>query len=164
MGRLIEISMLKALALSQISVRGQAKVDTDETLDPLSRALTLAEPERYVRIFVDEGAPMARLLYQAAAHGITPEYTGRLLAFFPEVDSARPKCSPIEMVEPLSTREVEVLGLIAEGHSNQEIAAKLHLSLNTVKVHCSNIYGKLGVKSRTQAVAKAKTVGILPSS
>jgi ATP/maltotriose-dependent transcriptional regulator MalT len=68
------------------------------------------------------------------------------------------------MVEPLSARELEVLGLIAEGHSNREIAAKLFLSLNTVKVHCSHIYGKLGVKSRTQAVAKAETLGILPSN
>ncbi len=62
----------------------------------------------------------------------------------------------------MSARELEVLGLIAEGHSNQEFAAKLHLSLNTVKVHSSNIYGKLGVNSRTQAVAKAKVLGILP--
>ncbi len=65
------------------------------------------------------------------------------------------------MIEPLSARELEVLGLIAEGLSNREIAAKLYLSLNTVKVHSSNIYGKLGVNSRTQALAKAKTLGIL---
>jgi LuxR family maltose regulon positive regulatory protein len=67
------------------------------------------------------------------------------------------------MVEPLSARELEVRGLISEGHSNRELAAKLHLSLNTVKAHSSNIYGKLGVNSRTQAVAKAKILGILPS-
>ena len=85
-----------------------------------------------------------------------------LLAAFPDVVAAKPDRPPPEMVEPLSARELEVLGLIAQGHSNREIAAKLYLSLNTAKVHCSNIYGKLGVKSRTQAVAKAKTLGILP--
>lgn len=164
MGRVIEISMLQALALSQIPVNGQAQVDTDEALDTLNRALALAEPEGYVRMFVDEGAPMARLLYQAVARGIKPEYAGLLLAVFPEVDSGQPMHPSVEIVEPLSAREVEVLEHIAEGLSNKEIAVKLHISLNTVKVHCSNIYGKLGVKSRTQAVAKAKTVGILPSS
>jgi LuxR family maltose regulon positive regulatory protein len=164
MGRVMEVLMLQALTLSQKSVKGQARGGADNALDALSRALTLAEPEGYVRMFVDEGAPMARLLYEAVAHGIKPEYTGRLLAAFPAVDAAQPKLSPSEMVEPLSSRELEVLGLIAEGHSNQEIAAKLHLSLNTVKVHSSNIYSKLGVNSRTQAVAKAKTLGILTLS
>ena len=153
--------MLQALALSQNPARDQVWGDTDQALDTLSRALALAQPEGYVRMFVDEGAPMARLLYEAASRGITPEYAGRLLAAFPDVDAVQPKPSPTEMVEPLSARELEVLGLIAEGHSNQEIAAKLYLSLNTVKVHSSNIYGKLGVNSRTQAVAKAKTLDIL---
>jgi LuxR family maltose regulon positive regulatory protein len=164
MGRVMEISMLQALGL-------QGRGDTDEALAALGRALALAEPESYVRTFVDEGAPMARLLYEAAARGIAPEYAGRLLAAFPDVDSAldssevkpQSKRPPTEMVEPLSGRELEVLGLIAEGLSNQEIAVKLHLSLNTVKVHSSNIYGKLGVNNRTRAVAKAKTLAILPS-
>jgi LuxR family maltose regulon positive regulatory protein len=164
MGRVMEILMLQALALSQNPARGQGWGDSDEALDPLSRALTLAEPEDYVRMFVDEGEPMARLLYEAAAHGITLDYTGRLLAAFPDVDAAQPKHPSVEMIELLSAREIEVLGLIAEGLSNQEIAAKLYLSPNTVKVHSSNIYGKLGVNSRTQAVAKAKTLGILMPS
>jgi LuxR family maltose regulon positive regulatory protein len=162
MGRVLEVSMLQALALSQIPVRGQGWGDTDEALGTLRRALTLAEPEGYVRMFVDEGAPMARLLYEAAARGITPEYAGRLLVAFPDVDAAQPKGPSTEMIEPLSARELEVLGLIAEGLSNREIAAKLYVSPNTVKVHSSNIYGKLGVNSRTQAVAKAKALGILP--
>jgi LuxR family maltose regulon positive regulatory protein len=161
MGRVMEVLMLQALTLSQNPVRGQGWGDTDEALDTLGRALALAKPEGYVRMFADEGAPMARLLYECAARGIAPEYAGQLLTAFAEVDPAKPKGPHSEMVEPLSTREVEVLELIAEGHSNQEIAAKLHLSLNTVKVHSSNIYGKLGVNSRTQAVAKAKTLGIL---
>jgi LuxR family maltose regulon positive regulatory protein len=162
MGRVIEISMLQALALSQIPVQEPAQGETSLALAALMRALVLAEPEGYVRMFVDEGEPMARLLYEALAHGIAPEYVGRLLAAFPEVVPAQPKHP--EMVEPLSARELEVLGLIAKGHSNQEIATKLFLSLNTVKVHCSHIYGKLGVKSRTQAVAKGETLGILPSN
>ena len=161
MGRVMEVLMLQALTLSQNPVRGQGWGDTDEALDTLSRALALAKPEGYVRMFADEGAPMARLLYECAARGIAPEYAGQLLTAFAEVDPAQPKGSHSEMVEPLSARELEVLALIAEGHSNQEIAAKLHLSLNTVKVHSSNIYGKLGVNSRIQAVAKAKTLGIL---
>jgi LuxR family maltose regulon positive regulatory protein len=160
MGRVIEISMLQALALSEIH---DEETETNQALASLERALVLAEPEGYVRMFVDEGEPMARLLYEAASQGIAPDYAGRLLAAFPDVLSAQPKRPPPEMVEPLSARELEVLGLIAEGLSNQEIAAKLFISLNTVKVHSSHIYGKLGVKSRTQAVAKAETLGILPS-
>ncbi len=164
MGRVIEILMLQALALSQTPVEGTARGETNPALIALERALVLAEPEGYVRMFVDEGEPMARLLYEVASWGIAPEYAGQLLAAFPDVVSAQPKRPPPEMVEPLSSREIEVLGLIAEGHSNQEIAARLFVSLNTVKVHCSHIYGKLGVKSRTQAVAKAETLGILPSN
>jgi LuxR family maltose regulon positive regulatory protein len=161
MGRVIEISMLQALAISQIPIRGWGK---DEALAALEPALELAEPEGYVRTFVDEGEPMAHLLYDAAARGIAPEYTGRLLAAYPDDVPAQPKSPPDDMIEPLTARELEVLGLIIEGRSNREIAAELYLSLNTVKVHCSNIYGKLGVKSRTQAAAKAKTLGILPSN
>ncbi|MGD8753765.1 MAG: LuxR C-terminal-related transcriptional regulator [Anaerolineales bacterium] len=162
MGRVMEISMLQALALSQLPIRGQVQGENDEALDTLGRALALAEPEGYVRMFVDEGEPMARLLYEAATRGIAPKYVGQLLAAFPNVDSAKPKYLPTEMIEPLSARELEVLELIAEGLTNGEIAAQLHISLNTVKVHSSNIYGKLGVNSRTQAAAKARTLSILP--
>ena len=160
MGLVIEISILQALALSQIPVRGRRQDDALAVLEP---ALELAEPEGYVRMFVDEGEPMARLLYDAAARGIAPDYAGRLLAAFPDVSPAQPKRPPDDMIEPLSARELEVLSLLAEGLTNQEIAAKLHLSLNTVKVHCSNIYGKLGVNSRMQATAKARSLGILVS-
>ena len=164
MGLVIEISMLQALALSQIPVRGPGQDETDVALAMLEPALELAEPEGYVRTFVDEGEPMARLLYVAAARGIAPQYAGRLLAAFSDVVPAQSKRPADDMIEPLTARELEVLGLIAGGRSNQEIAAELYISLNTVKVHCSNIYGKLGVKSRTQAAAKAETLGILPSN
>jgi LuxR family maltose regulon positive regulatory protein len=160
-GMVIEIHVLRALAL-------QAQSDVAQAMTALERALSLAEPGGYVRIFVDEGPPMARLLCQAAARGIAPEYTGRLLAAFPDsefepaVSSKTQKLKP-QMVEPLSERELEVLQLIAEGFSNREIAQKLFLSVSTVKVHTYNIYSKLGVHSRTQAVAKARALGVLPS-
>ena len=100
---------------------------------------------------------------------IAPDYARRLLAAFPvaEPEQAVPprtRASSDEMVEPLSERELEVLELIAEGLTNREIASRLFLSLNTVKAHTRNIYGKLGVRSRTQAVARARTLGILPST
>ena len=107
---------------------------------------------------------MAQLLYEAAARGIAPEYVGRLLAAFPESEFEPPSEVPkpqAGLVEPLSAREIEVLQLVAEGLSNREIAQRLFISPATVKVHNRNIYGKLGVNSRTQAIARARTLGIL---
>ena len=136
-----------------------------QALAALKRALSLAEPGGLVHVFVEKGAPMAQLLYQAAARGLKPEYAGRLLASFPTSEAPEPfQEAPAEraaMVEPLSEREIEVLQLIAEGLSNREIAEKLFLSVSTVKVHTYNIYSKLDVHSRTQAVAKARALGIL---
>ena len=156
----IELLILKALALD-------AQGETGRALEALRRALALAEPEGYVRIFLDEGPPMARLLYQAVERGIAPAYAGRLLAAFPAAEPRQADLSKAwdvegEMVEPLSEREHEVLELIAEGLSNREVAQRLFISPRTVKRHTSNIYGKLGVHSRTQAVARARLVGILP--
>jgi LuxR family maltose regulon positive regulatory protein len=154
-GSVIEISILRALAL-------QAQGQVSSALVALERALTLAQPENYVRIFVDEGEPLAQLLYQAARRNLAPGYTGRLLAAFPASKSAPPRQeSPAALVEPLSERELEVLALIAEGLSNQEIAQRLFISLRTVKWHASNIYGKLGVSNRTQAVTRARALGVL---
>jgi LuxR family maltose regulon positive regulatory protein len=149
---LIEVEVLRALALQQLE-------DQDQALASLEHALNLAQPGGYVRIFVDEGPPMARLLYRAAERGMAPEYAGQLLAAFPAAPAAEPPVS--EMVEPLSNRELDVLQLIAEGLSNRQIAARLFLALPTVKWHSSNIYGKLGVSSRTQAVTRARALGIL---
>lgn len=159
---MIEILVLQALA-------HHTRGDTSAALDPLQRSLTLAEPEGYVRIFVDEGTPMARLLSEAAAHGIMPDYTGKLLAVFEAEEqksadeSHLPPALPAQsLIEPLSQRELEVLQLIAQGLSNREISERLFLALDTVKGHNRRIFGKLSVQRRTEAVAKARSTGILP--
>ncbi|MCJ7701824.1 MAG: response regulator transcription factor, partial [Anaerolineales bacterium] len=112
---------------------------------------------------------MARLLYEALSQEIAPDYVRRLLAAFPDSESEQPtspktQTPEAEWVEPLSERELEVLQLIAEGLTNQEIASRLYISLNTVKAHTRTIYSKLGVNNRTQAVARARSLGILTST
>jgi LuxR family maltose regulon positive regulatory protein len=162
--RVIEIYLLKALAF-------QAQGDVAPALTALEHALSLGEPGGYVRTFVDEGPPLARLLYEIAKRGVSPETVRRLLAAF-ESDAQTPRPGALSsapssvvplspLVEPLSDRELEVLQLVAEGLTNREVAQRLFISLRTVKWHTSNIYGKLGVKNRTQAVAKARALGIL---
>ena len=111
---------------------------------------------------------MARLLYEALSHGIAPDYVRRLLAAFPttEPEQAGPLQTQVpqpDLIEPLSDRELEVLQLISEGLTNREIASRLFLSLNTVKAHSRNIYGKLEVHNRTEAAARARALGLLPS-
>ena len=137
-------------------------------LQYLEQSLALAEPGGFVRTFVDEGPPMARLLYEALSRGIAPDYTRRLLAAFPVTESAKAAPSNVlppsdSLIEPLSERELEVLALLAEGLANREIASRLFLSLNTVKAHSRNIYGKLEVHNRTEAAARARALGLLPS-
>ena len=154
----IEIQVLRALAF-------QTQDSTEQALIALGSALSLAEPGGYVRIFLDEGPAMARLLYEASVRGIAREYAGRLLTAFPAEEApSLLRSEPGEMVEPLSEREVEVLRLLADGLSNQEVAQRLFITVRTVKWHNSNIYGKLGVRSRTQAVAKARLLGVLPAT
>jgi len=148
----IEIQALRALALPT----------PDEALDALQQALNLAEPEGYVRLFLDAGEPMQALLKRAAARGIVPHYVSRLLA---ALSPARPAAAraPQPLVEPLTGRELEVLHLLAEDLSNREIGRRLFISLPTVKSHTRNIYGKLGVQNREEAVARAQALGILPA-
>jgi LuxR family maltose regulon positive regulatory protein len=137
----------------------------DSAVLVMEKALVLAEKHGYFRIFLDEGDEIAHVLYEVSKRGIMKELTGKLLAAFrsTEVLPKMPSSTTIVdiIVEPLSEREMDVVRLIAQGLSNQEIAQKLVLSLSTVKWHCGNIYSKLGVKNRMQAVAKVKQLGIL---
>jgi LuxR family maltose regulon positive regulatory protein len=157
-GRLIEILALQAVAQ-------QAQGDAAGALTALEKALALGEPEGHVRVFVEQGVPMAALLQRAAAHGIAPDYVSSLLAAFgAEGPESAPAPSPpgtSPLVEPLSPRELEVLHLLGEGCTNRDIAEALVITLNGVKKHTSNIYGKLGVHSRTQAVVRAQELGLL---
>jgi LuxR family maltose regulon positive regulatory protein len=160
--RVIEIMILQTLA-------SQAGGDTDQALSALERALTLAEPRGFCRIFVDEGPSMAGLLYEALDRALASDYVRRLLAAFPvdepaQVVPSESQDSQFAYVELLSERETEILQLIAEGLTNPEIANRLFLSLHTVKTHTRNIYSKLDVHNRTEAVARARVVGILPST
>ena len=126
----------------------------------LERALKMAAPEGYVRPFLDAGEPMRKLLRTAAARGIAAEHAGRLLAAFAvSVTPELPRTQPL--LEPLSERELEVLRLVAAGLSNREIAQELVVAVSTVKSHINHIFGKLGVKSRTQAVARTRDLGLL---
>jgi len=157
--KVVEILALQALAYD-------ADGKTAQAISTLERALIMAEPEGFIRTFVDEGPPMARLLYAALEQGISPDYVQRLLAVFPDIEpeqviSSQMQIADSEWIEPLSERELDVLKLIAEGLPNQEIASKLYLSLNTVKAHTRSIYGKLGVNNRTQAGARARALGII---
>lgn len=161
-GSAIEILALQALAFA-------ARGSMPSALTSLERALTLAEPEGYCQLFVNEGPPMARLLYETLSQEIAPGYARRLLTAFPvpqlyPAESLRPEASELEWVEPLSDREIEVLELIAAGLTNQQIANQLFLALNTVKAHTRNIYSKLAVNNRVQAVARARELGILSSA
>jgi len=151
MGAAVRILVLQALSL-------QAGNDLGGALDVLGQALALAESEGYVRTFLDEGEPMARLLREALSRGIVSRYASRLLAAF-EKASVSPATA--RLIEPLSERETEVLRLIVAGLSNGEIAAELVIATSTVKSHINSIYGKLGVVRRTQAVAKAQEMDLL---
>lgn len=163
-GSVIEILLTRALV-------HQARNDLPQALAALERALAAAEPEGYVRILVDEGDAMRRLLlkFRSAIEKQTAHplkgYAGKLLAAFP---------SPIEtgsqtaitkqgdgLIEPLTNRELEILHLIAEGHSNAEIGRRLYLALSTVKGHNLRIFGKLQAQNRTEAVARARELGLL---
>jgi LuxR family maltose regulon positive regulatory protein len=157
--RVIKILMLQALAYHDNG-------DTTRAMNILAQALSQAEPGGFIRTFVDEGPQMARLLYEALSKGIAPEYIQILLSVFPDaeekiIEPSKAQAPYPELIEPLSEREIEVLQLISKGYTNPEIAARLYLSLNTVKVHTRNIYGKLDVHNRAQAIARAQALGLL---
>jgi ATP/maltotriose-dependent transcriptional regulator MalT len=163
----IEMKVLQALAYS---LRNEHR----EVLTVLAQAVHLAEPESYIRIFVDEGTAMATLLSrlqeQERRKGPTPYLDALLAAFSPEKATHELPRRTIQssghsieqlLVEPLSERELEVLQLLARGNSNQEIAEVLVIALDTVKRHVTHIFEKLGVHNRVQAVARARALGLL---
>jgi LuxR family maltose regulon positive regulatory protein len=166
MGSVIEILILQALA-------HYAQGDIPIALIPLQQALTLAKPEGYVRIFLDEGSLMAELLHEAADHGIMPGYTGKLLAAFEAQGQANTSASPIpdwqnqsppasqSLIEPLSQRELEVLRLFKTDLSGPEIARELVIALSTVRTHTKSIYSKLNVKDRRASVKRATELGLI---
>jgi len=165
-GSVIEILILQAIAY-------HAQGDLPAALKPLQQALTLAEPEDYVRMFVDEGPPMAQLLLEAAARGIVPGYAGKLLAAF---DSEKVICADKQdissaipeghrngepLIEQLSQRELEVLKLLRSDLSGPEIALQLSVSINTFRTHTKNIFIKLGVNDRRAAIRRAVELGLI---
>jgi LuxR family maltose regulon positive regulatory protein len=177
-GHLLEILILQALVY-------QTQGDFTGALASLERALTLAEPGGYVRSFVDEGEPLRLLMLEFRVQlekQASPlhSYLDSLLAAFPDSESPIPDLGlkPItiqnpktynpaksdkirNLIDPLSLREQELLRLVAAGHTNQEIAQQLFLAVGTVKKHLNNIFGKLGVSNRTQAIARAREFGIV---
>jgi LuxR family maltose regulon positive regulatory protein len=158
--RLHEILVLTAIACQETGA-------VDLALDSLDRSLKQAEPEGYTRVYLDEGPRMVKLLREAARRGIQKQYCNRLLSDFQQEQRTLERASGegnAGLVEPLSVRELEVLQLLAEGCTNREIAERLFLSLSTVKGHISNIIGKLLARNRTEAVARARQLGILPGN
>jgi len=173
---------LKTMVLQTVALYAAAlgaDGEKDKALQLLGEALALAEPGGFIRLFVDEGLPMARLLSEAASHGMMPGYIGKLLAVFEaeeqhvlagrqaspgksEDKSYLPSVSPAQpLIEPLSHRELVVLQLIAQGLSNREISERLFLALSTVKGHNRIIFDKLQVQRRTEAIARARELGLL---
>jgi LuxR family transcriptional regulator, maltose regulon positive regulatory protein len=157
MSSVIEILILRALAL-------KAQGDHAGAFTSLGRALAIAEPEGYIRLFIDEGASMIALLRQAYVHKIAQGYVAALLKAAGEQLSTGPHLHPTQhnlVAELLTEREREVLCLLVDGASNREIADHLVLSVNTVKKHIFNICSKLNVQGRTHAIAKVRTLNIL---
>jgi LuxR family maltose regulon positive regulatory protein len=158
-----EDERLKVLVLQALAFQAQGK--KDQAVSLLLDALALAEPGGFIRLFVDEGRPIAQLLSEAAASGKMPDYIATLRAAFEGERQKHKEQSYLlpaqALIEPLSQRELEVLRLIAQGLSNQEISERLVLALDTVKGHNQRIFGKLQVQRRTEAAARARELGLL---
>jgi len=159
-----EDERLKVMVLQAVAL--YAHGEKNNAMQLLGETLALAEPGGFIRIFIDEGSPMAELLSEAAVEGVMPAYVARLVGAFEAEKQASASIShrtptPQPLIEPLSQRELEVLQLIADGLSNREIAARLFLAEVTVKGHNQRIFGKLQVQRRTEAVARARELGLL---
>jgi len=133
----------------------------DQALASLKEAIILAEPEGYIRTFIDEGAPMKDLLSQVGSSRVTKDYVGKLLTLFDQDDPSKTFLSSHPLTDPLSDRELDVLKLLATELSGPEIADELMVSLNTMRTHTKNIYSKLGVNNRRTAVRQAKELKLL---
>ncbi|MGD8752661.1 MAG: LuxR C-terminal-related transcriptional regulator, partial [Anaerolineales bacterium] len=164
--RLIEAHLLRALAYQKLN---EGKL-TSEAIESIEQALDLSEPEGYTLLFLEEGSALIPLLDAVVNHQTVPgrikNYAFKLLEAFGDTGELAAPHTPGEapgLVEPLTPREMEVLQLIASGDSNKTIADKLVITVRTVKKHNSNIYGKLNVSSRVQAVARARQLGLLPT-
>lgn len=160
-GSVIEILVLQALA-------HQAQGDIPAALLPLGQALTLAEPESYMRMFLAEGLNMAELIREVDTRGIVPNYTGKLLTAFEVQGHGSASASPItkspisqSLIEPLSQRELDILRLFKTELSGPEIAQELVIALSTVRTHTKSIYNKLNVNSRRGAVKRATELGLI---
>ena len=161
---MIEILVLQALVHQMLG-------ELPAALTALERALTLAEPEGYIRIFLDEGANMTTLLYEASRRRIMPDYTAKLLGTAnsegqTSAASAGESTLPTHpasqpLIEPLSQRELQVLRLFKTELSGPEIARELVIALSTVRTHTESIYSKLNVKNRRAAVQRATELKLL---
>ena len=153
----LKVMVLQALALHMNG-------EKDKGVQLLCEALAIAAPGGFIRLFVDEDPPMAHLLSAAEARGMLLDYTRKLLAEVdvPKREDTSSLFPPAQrMFEPLSRRELEVLHLLAQGLSNQEMCERLFLALDTVKGHNRKIFDKLQVQRRTEAVARARELGLL---
>jgi LuxR family maltose regulon positive regulatory protein len=154
---------LKAMVLQAVAL--YLDQETARAVQVLGEALALAEPGGFIRIFVDEGAPMAKLLLEAASQGVRPDYISKLLAVFEaekRKSEGKPQLPPAQfLIESLSQRELKILQLIALGLSNREIGERLYLALDTVKGYNRRIFDKLQVHSRTEVIARAHELGLL---
>jgi LuxR family maltose regulon positive regulatory protein len=151
--------MIEALALQALAFDAQGK--HDKALNSLEEALSLAEPEGYVRTFIDEGEPMKELLGQVSTNEGLNEYVSKLLnAFDQAVPEDQLEVSQ-QLVDPLSERELDVLKLLVTDLSGPEIAHELMVSLNTMRTHTKNIYAKLGVNNRRSAVSQTKELNLI---
>jgi LuxR family maltose regulon positive regulatory protein len=176
-GQIIEIAVLKALALKK---QGRA----DEALDALKDTVALAESSGWIRPFIEAGQMMADLLMRLRQQNVSVDYIERILAAFPDTASTTPlpdlrstndkrefeaetvaqspeSKNQNSLIEPLTHRELDILELLAQRLQNKEIAQKLFISPTTVKTHLKNIYQKLNVSKRLEAVERAKKIGIL---
>jgi len=149
----IEVLMLQAIA-------HDAGKDSPAALAALHRAVTLAQPEGYVRLFTDEGPPMVVLLKALRKQPAAPAYVNHLVAATTTIASPAPL--PQQLLEPLSERELDVLRLLGGDLGGPAIARQLSISLNTVRTHTKNIYAKLGVASRRDAVRQARDFNLIP--